>query len=207
VLAVAAVLAVTATAAACGSGHAAPTEQRIGGTTQGISIEVPGSYGVVDLTSETTAVSSIAKLGLTSAVATPLVEQLAKYSQVHPAAAVDAAGTAARSGQFADNIIAYCGGSGTNLSGSAAVPKIKQTMTTQLDGLEVENISMATVPVGGVPGLETQYEVLSSTGLLAAGQLEVAPKAGEFCFVTLTTGPTTFTKSVLTTAAQTAQFP
>jgi hypothetical protein len=208
-LAVAAALAFTATAAACGSGSGTgPANQRIGGTTQGISIEVPGSFGVVDMTSETTAVNSIAKLGLTSsAVVNPLVQQLAQYQQEHPAVAVDATGTAARSGQFADNIIAYCAGSGTDLTGSSALPDIKKTMTTQLDGLEVTGVSTNSLAVGGVPGLVTTYQVLSSTGMLAAGQLEVAPRPGEICFVTLTTAPGTYSKSIISTAAQTAQFP
>lgn len=77
VLAVAAVVAITATATGCSSG---PANQRIGGATQGISIEVPSSFGVVDLTSESTAVSSITKLGLTStAVVQTLVQQAIQY--------------------------------------------------------------------------------------------------------------------------------
>jgi len=53
---------------------------------------------------------------------------------------------------------------------------------------------------------ETTYLLNSSAGTLAAGQLEVAPKPQEFCFVTLTTSQGTFSKSILATAARTAQF-
>jgi hypothetical protein len=200
VLAVAAALAITATAAACGSGS-----QRIGGATQGISIEVPSSFSAVDLTSETAAVNSIAKLGLNAAAVDTLVPQVIKFEQLRAALAVDAKGTAS-SGQFPDNISVYCAASGTDLAGSGAVPTIRQQLTTELNGLLVSSISMADVPVGGVPGLEATYLLNSTSGTLAAGQLEVAPRPQELCHVDLTTSPSTFSSSILTTAAQTAQF-
>jgi hypothetical protein len=202
VLAVAAVVAITAMATGCGSG---PGSQRIGGATQGISIEVPGSYSVLDLTSETTAVNSIAKLGLTSAAAKPLVQQVVQSRSLHPAMAVDSTGTAAKS-EFADTIVAYCDGSGTALTGSRAVPAIKKELNTQFSGLQASGLATDSMPVGGVPGLETTYLLNSAAGTLAAGQLEVAPKPGEFCFVTLTALPGTFSKSILATAAQSARF-
>lgn len=203
VLAVAAALAITATATACGSGSG---NQRIGGATQGISIEVPGSFSVLDLTSQTTAVNSIAKLGLTSAAVDTLVPQVKQFQQLHAALAIDAKGTAISSGQFPDNIAAYCLDSGTDLTGSSAVPTIEKQMTSEFGGLQVADVSMGDIPVGGVPGLETTYLLESSAGTLAAGQLEVAPKPQEFCFVILTTSQATFSKGILSTAAQTAQF-
>jgi hypothetical protein len=202
VLAVVATLAITATATACGSGSGNP---RIGGATQGISIEVPSSFSAVDLTSETTAVNSIAKLGLTSAAVNTLVPQAKQFQQRHAALAVDAKGTAS-SGQFPDNIAAYCLNSGTALVGSSAVPTIKKQLTNQFGGLQVSNVSTDNASVGGVPGVETTYLLSSSTGTLAAGELEVAPKPQQFCFVFLTTSPSTFSVSILSTAAQTAQF-
>ena len=203
VLAAVAALAITATATACGSGSG---NQRIGGATQGISIEVPGAFSALDLTSETTAVNSIAKLGLTSAAVDTLVPQAKQFQQRHAALAVDAKGTGASSGQFPDNIAAYCLASGTDLVGSNAVPTIKKQLTNQFGGLQVSNVSTDNTSVGGVPGVETTYLLNSSTGTLAAGELEVAPKPQEFCFVFLTTSPSTFSISVLSTAAQTAQF-
>lgn len=203
VLAVAAALAISATAAACGSGSG---NQRIGGVTQGISIEVPGSFSVLDLSSETSAVSSIAKLGLAGAAVDTLVPQVKQFQQFHAALAVDAGGAAGSSGQFPDNIAAYCLDSGTDLTGNSAVPTIKKQLTSTFGGLEVADVSMAGTSVGRVPGLETTYLLNSSAGTLAAGQLEVAPKPQEFCFVTLTTSQSTFSKSILATAAQTAQF-
>jgi hypothetical protein len=191
VLVAAATLAITASAAACGSGSGS---QRIGGATQGVSIEVPSSFSVLDLTSETTA-----------AVHT-LVPQVKQFQQVHAALAVAAKGDAGSAGQFPDNISAYCVDSGTDLVGSSAVPTIKARLTNEFGGLQVSNVSMASTPVGGVPGLETTYLLNSSAGTLAAGQLEVAPKPREFCFVALTTSESTFSKSILSTAAQTAQF-
>jgi hypothetical protein len=207
VLAAAAALAITATATACGSASGTGSgsgNQRIGGATQGVSIEVPGSFSVLDLTSETTAVNSVAKLGLTSATVNTLVPQVKQFEQLHAALAVDARGAA--TGQFPDNIGAYCLGSGTGLTGSSAVPTIKKQVTSEFGGLQVADVSMSDVSVGGVAGLETTYLLNSSAGTLAAGQLEVAPKPQEFCFVTLTASPGTFSKSILSTAAQTAQF-
>jgi hypothetical protein len=160
----------------------------------------------LDLASDTTAVNSIAKLGLTSAAVDTLVPQVKQFQQFHAALAVDASGAAASSGQFPDNIGAYCLDSGTDLTGSSAVPMIKKQLTSEFGGLQVTNVSMGGMRVGGVPGLETTYLLDSSAGTLAAGQLEVAPKPQEFCFVTLTTSRGTFSKSILSTAAQTAQF-
>jgi hypothetical protein len=176
----------------------------MGGATQRISVEVPGSFSVVDLTSETTAVNSIAKLGLTKAAVDTLVPQATQFLQFHAALAVDPHG--AGSGKFPDDIGAYCLNSGTNLAGSSAVPTIKKQLASEFGGLQVTHVSMSGMSVGGVPGLETTYQLNSSTGTLAAGQLEVAPKPREFCVVILTTSPSTFSKSVLATAAQTAQF-
>lgn len=171
-----------------------------------LTIEVPGSFSVLDLTSETTAVNSIAKLGLTAADVDTLVPQAKQFQQLHAALAVDAKGTAAKSEGFPDNIGAYCIVSGTDLAGSSAVPTIKKQLTTQFDGLQLSNAAMDDTTIGGVPGLEATYLLNSSAGTLAAGQLEVAPKPQELCFVDLTTSLGTFSESILSTAAQTARF-
>lgn len=205
VLAVAASLAITAAATACASGSGSAA-QRIGGATQGISIEVPGSFTVLDLTSETTAVNSIAKLGLTSAAVNTFVPQVKQFQQLHAALAVDTGEAGPSSGQFPGNISAYCDNSGTDLTGGSAVPTIKKQLTSEFSGLEAADVSTGNMQVGGVPGLETTYLLASSAGTLAAGQLEVAPKPQELCFVTLTTSQGRFSKSVLSTASQTAQF-
>jgi hypothetical protein len=202
VLAVAAALAITAAATACGSGSG---NQRIGGAHQGISVQVPGSFSILDLTSESTAVNSIAKLGLSSAAVDTLVPQAKQLQQFHGALAVDAKETAS-SGQFPNNIGTYCIDSGTDLTGSSAVPTIEKKLTAALGRLKVANVSMIGMPVGGVPGLEVTYLLDSSAGTLAGGELEVAPKPQKLCFVTLTMSPGTFSKSILSTAAQTAQF-
>jgi hypothetical protein len=202
-LEVTAALAITATATACGSGSGS---QRIGGPTQGISIEVPASFSALDLTSETTVVNSIAKLGLTITAVDTLVPQVKQFQQLHAAEAVHAKSITASSEQFPNNITAYCVSSGTDLVGSSAVPTIKKQVTTEFGGLQAADVAMDNVSVGGVPGLETTYLLNSSAGTLAAGQLEVAPKPQEFCTVTLTTSQSTFSKNILSTAAQTAQF-
>jgi hypothetical protein len=202
-LAAAAALAVTAMATACGNGSGG---ERIGGAAQGISVEIPGSFSVLDLTSQTAAVNSVAGLGLTVAAVHTLVPQVKQFQQLHAALAVDAREAAVNPQQFPDNIGAYCLDSGTDLAGSSAVPTIRERLTTEFGGLEVSDVSMDNMPVGGVPGLETTYLLNSSAGTLAAGQLEVAPKPHKLCFVTLTMSQSTFAKSILSTAAQTAQF-
>lgn len=158
------------------------------------------------MTSETTAANSVAKLGLNSEAVDTLVPQVKQFQQLHGALAVDPNGPATNSGQFPDNIGAYCRVSGTALTGSSAVPTIKKQLTSEFGGLQVDDVSMGNIHVGGVPGLETTYLLNSPAGTLAAGQLEVAPKPQEFCFVTLTTSQSAFSRSILSTAAQTAQF-
>jgi hypothetical protein len=203
VLAAAAALAITATATACGGGSGS---ERMGGATQGVSIEVPSSFSVLDLTSEITAANSVAKLGLTMAAVHTLVPAVKQFQQLHAALAVDAKGAAASSGQFPDNISAYCVNSGIDLAGSKAVPTIETQLTNKFRGSQVAILSMGKMLVGGVPGVETTYLLTSSAGTLAAGELEVAPKPQEFCSVILTTSQSTFSKGILSTAAQTAQF-
>jgi hypothetical protein len=70
----------------------------------------------------------------------------------------------------------------------------------------VAGLVTGSTTVGGTPGLETSYQLNSAGGQLAAGQLAVAPKPGEFCFVTLTASAGTFSNDALATVAQTAQF-
>ena len=206
VLAVAAALAITVTAAACGSGSGSATA-RIGGAAQGISVEVPSSFSVLDMTSEATVVNSIAKLGLDLTAVDTLVPQVKQLQQLRGAMAVDGKTATASSGEFPDNIAAYCVNSGTDLTGSSAVATIEQKLRAEFGGLEVSDVSMDNISVGGVPGAETTYLLNSNAGTLAAGQLAVAPRPGEFCYVTLTSASVvTITGSILSTAAQTAQF-
>ena len=203
VLAAAAALAITATATACANGSGS---QRMGGATQGVSIQVPSSFSVLDLTSETTAANSVANLGLTMAAVHTLVPQVKQFQQLHAALAVDGKGATASSGQFPDNIGAFCVNSGIDLAGSSAVPTIETQLTNKFRGSQVAILSMDKMMVGGMPGVETTYLVASSTGTLAGGELDVAPKPQEFCSVILTTSRGTFSKGILSTAAQTAQF-
>jgi hypothetical protein len=204
VLTVAAALTITATATACGSG---PGSSQLGGAAQGISVEVPGSFSVLDMTSESSVANSIAKLGMTLTAVDTLVPQVKQLQQqFHAAMAVDAKTAVPSSGQFPDNVAAYCVDSGTDLAGSSAVPVIKQRLTSEFSKIKVTGVSMSGVPVGGVPGLEATYVLDSSTGPLTGGELAVAPKPQRLCYVTLTTWPATFSQSILSTAAQSAQF-
>jgi hypothetical protein len=63
-------------------------------------------------------------------------------------------------------------------------------------------------PIGGVPGLDTSYQVYSSSqGTIYGSQLEVLPAPDKICFVTVTDGKGESDGSVVSTAAATAQFP
>jgi hypothetical protein len=84
---------------------------------------------------------------------------------------------------------------------------LKAGVQSQLSTIAT-HITEQDVTIGGVPGLETSYQVSSGTlGALYGSQLEVLPKAGKACFVTLTSLSPVQGSDILTVAAKTAQFP
>ena len=53
--------------------------------------------------------------------------------------------------------------------------------------LHAQHLTVTEVKIGGVPGVQVGYTLTSTTsGTLHAAQLEVLPKPGRACFVTLT---------------------
>lgn len=204
----------TATASSAGStappSAAAPTAvpagyRRIGAAAQGVSVAVPASWVIVnpDQQSIDSAANKLKVAGLSASVVSQDFTELRK---VHGVIAVDVASSVADHGQFATTLNAYCSESGVTDTGSAGVPLLKAGVKDEL-GSVASHITQQDAETGGVPGVQTSYQLKSATlGTLYGSQLEVLPKPGVACFVTLTTN-TPGQESVLAVAAKTAQFP
>jgi hypothetical protein len=92
--------------------------------------------------------------------------------------------------------------------GAAGVPLVKDEAAAEFQNLESTHITQRELEVGGVPGVDTSYQVRSSThGTIYGSQLEVLPAPDKICFVTVTVGEGESDGSVVSTAAATAQFP
>jgi hypothetical protein len=179
-------------------------DHRIGGPVQGISVEIPASFKVIDLTSLGSAQASISRLGLSGANANTIAKSIPEMEKLHGVVAVDA-GSAAANGGFASNVNDYCVDSGTSLTGSDVVPAIKQGATALQTQLNAQNVTSTDKQIGGVAGVETTYQLQSSTfGTIYGSQLEVAAKPNKLCFVTLTQKQSS--DAILSVAAQTALF-
>lgn len=160
--------------------------QRIGGPAQGLTLAVPGSWVTVNLGVQTLR-EAINKIGLQGANQATLTQTLQALQKLHAVYAVDTGSAASAPGNFTTNVNAYCLGSGTAESGSASVPLVRQLAVTELQGLGAQNITQQDVEIGGVPGVQTSYTLsTSAAGNLHAAQLEVLPKPGRACFITLT---------------------
>lgn len=108
---------------------------------------------------------------------------------------------------FADNLSAYCGASDVTDVGAAGVPLLKSAAAAEFAQVKATHITQRDIEVGGVPGVESSYQLSSSTeGTLHGSQLEVLPAQNKICFVTVTVGNGQSDASVISTAAATAQF-
>jgi len=111
-------------------------------------------------------------------------------------------------GHFARNLNAYCTTSGVTEVGAAAVPLVKEEAAAEFQQLDSTHITQRDLEIGGVPGVETSYQIYSSTqGTIYGSQLEVLPAADKICFVMVTDGKGESDGSIVSTAAATAQFP
>ena len=185
-----AAIGLAAAVSACG-GSASTTQtsssQRIGGAAQGMSLAVPSSWVTVNF-AEQTMREAIRKIGLHGISQATLTRDMQALQKLHAVYAVDSKSTVGSSGHFATNINAYCTNSGITESGSAGVAILRQSAATELQQIGGQNLSQTDLKVGGVPGVQTSYTLSTSgAGTLHAAQLEVLPKPGRACFVTLTT--------------------
>jgi hypothetical protein len=178
---------------------------RIGGAEQGISVAVPGSWVVVN-PDQNSIDSGANKLKVAGLSATTVSQDLSELQKVHGVIAVDVASAVADHGKFARTVNAYCSESGVTDTGRAGVPLIKAGAKDEIGAIG-SHITQQDTEIGGVPGVQTSYQLKSATiGTLYGSQLEVLPKPSVACFVTLS-AITPQQLSVLAVAAKTAQFP
>jgi hypothetical protein len=178
---------------------------RIGGAEQGISVAVPGSWVVVN-PDQNSIDAGANKLKVAGLSATTVSQDLSELQKVHGVIAVDVASAVADHGKFARTINAYCSESGVTDTGSAGVPLIKAGAKDEIGAIG-SHITQQDAEIGGVPGVQTSYQLKSATiGTLYGSQLEVLPKPSVACFVTLS-AITPQQLSLLAVAAKTAQFP
>jgi hypothetical protein len=181
--------------------------KRVGGSTQGISIAIPSSWATVNL-AQLNLRQALRQMGLKGVSQATLSQNLQALIKLKAVFAADLKSVSSTPGHFATNINAYCSTSGTSDSGKAGVPLLRQSAEAELPQvLHAQHVTVREVTIGGVPGVQVTYTLTSTTsGTLQAAQLEVLPKPGRACFVTLTAaGP--LPSGVLPTVAATAQFP
>lgn len=180
--------------------------RRVGGAAQGISIAVPSSWVTVDLATQTIqqAAKTFQIKGISSS---SIVQSMESLQKTHGIVVFDIASIDATSSHFATNLNAYCTSSGVNNTGSAGVPLIKQAMAGQFRKIGAQDVTQQDVMIGGVPGVQTSYRLVSSSGPVYGTQLEVLPAANKACFVTLTGAPGQFPSNGMPIVAASAQFP
>jgi hypothetical protein len=146
--------------------------------------------------------------GLKDISAATLVQDLTSLQKLHGIIVFDVKSAVDSPDHFTRNLNTYCSVSGITDSGAAAVPFIKAAAQAEFGKLGATNIAERDLEVGGVPGVDTSFQVQSSTqATLYGSQLEVAPKPDQLCFVTLSFGSGESGGNILSTAAATAQFP
>ena len=178
---------------------------RVGGAAQGISIAVPTSWVAINLAKQSiqSAAKSADLKGISSA---ELVQDMTSLQKLHAIIVFDV--TSAVKDHFARNLNAYCSTSGVTEVGAAGVPMVKEEAAAEFQNLDATNITQRELQIGGVPGVESSYQVHSSTqGTIYGSQLEVLPAPNKICFVTVTVGEGESEGNVVSTAAATAQFP
>jgi hypothetical protein len=202
------VAASAASPVASSSASAVPAgDTRVGGTAQGISLDVPTSWVTVDLTQET-AQSAAKKIGLSGISAATILQDLQELQKLHGIMVIDVKYGVDNPAAFAPNLNAYCSASGVNDTGAAGVPLLTQSAAAEFAKVGGTDITQKDLNIGGVPGVVTSYQLTSSSaGTIYQSQLEVLPKPNDACFVTVSVGKGESASSVLSTAAATAEFP
>ena len=181
--------------------------KRVGGAAQGISVAVPSSWVPIDPTKESIE-SSASKAGLSGISAATAAQDLETLQKLHGILVVDAKYAVDNPQNVAPNISLYCSPSGVNNAGASAVPLLKTDAAAEFEKLGATHITQKDLEIGGVPGVESSYQLSSSTvGTIYGSQLEVLPKPDVACIVTLSIGKGVSAGNILSTAAATAEFP
>jgi hypothetical protein len=162
---------------------------------------------VIDPTSESLK-NGASKLNLKGVSAATLVQDVQTMQKLHGIMVVDAKSAVDDPNHFARNLNAYCATSGVSDTGSAGVQLLRTGAAAEFQQMGATNVTQKDIEVGGVPGLETSYQLNSANiGTLYGSQLEVLPKANVACFVTLSVDASESAGNILSVAAATAQFP
>lgn len=181
--------------------------QRIGGTAQGVSLAIPSSWVTVNL-AEMNVKQAEKQMQIKGVSGETVDSSLQSLKKLDGLIAEDGGSAASAPGHFATNLNAYCLASGVNESGSAGLSSMRQAITQEFEqDLHAQNIKIVDANLGGVPGLKTSYAVQSvSAGTLHATQLEVRPRAGRACYVTVTAAGQV-PSAVVQAAESTMQYP
>jgi hypothetical protein len=170
-------------------------------------VAAPASWVAVNLARESIE-SAASKIGLKGISASTLVQLMESLQKQHPVIVFDVKSAQDSPRDFARNLNAYCVVSGVNDVGAAGVPLIKAEAAAGFQRLNAANVTQRDIQIGGVPGVETSYQLnATSAGTIYGSQLEVLPKPDKACFVTLTVVQGQSADNILSVAASTAQFP
>ncbi|HEX8005936.1 MAG TPA: hypothetical protein VF482_05840 [Trebonia sp.] len=174
---------------------------------QGISIAAPASWVAVNLAKQTME-SAAKEAGLSGISPATLVQDMESLQKLHGVIVFDVKSAVDSPQHFANNLNAYCLASGVTDVGAAGVPLLKTGAAAEFEKVGATHLTQKDLEIGGVPGLETSYQLNSSSvGTIYGSQLEVLPKPDKACFVTVTAGKGQSEGNVVSTAAATAQFP
>lgn len=109
---------------------------------------------------------------------------------------------------FARNLNAHCFATGSANAGASGLPFLKQAAVAGWEKLGATHITQKDLQIGGVPGVETSYQLSSWTyGTVYQSQLTVLSKPGKVCYVTVTAAKGESAGNVAGVAAATARFP
>jgi hypothetical protein len=182
-------------------------DTRVGGSAQGISVDVPAEWVTVNLAKETVQ-SAANRIGLSGISAATLMQDMDSLQKLHGILVIDVKYAVEHPQAFDPNLNAYCSTSGVTDTGSAAVPLIKTGAAAEFAQVGATHITQQDLEIGGVAGVETSYQLSSSgVGTIYGSQLEVLPKPNQACYVTVSVTKGESIGDVLSTAAATAQFP
>jgi hypothetical protein len=198
----------TASPTASSSAAAVPAGYtRVGGAAQGISVAAPATWVAIDLAKQSID-SAANKIGLSGFSASTLISDMQSLQKLHALFVVDVKSAVDGSQHFAPNLNAYCVASGVTDVGAAGAPLLKEEAAAEFEKVGATHVTQENLQIGGVPGVETSYQLSSSSvGTLYGSQLEVLPKSNQACFVTLTVAKGQSSAGILSVAAATAQFP
>ncbi len=201
----------SASGAASVSAASAAGYKRIGGPAQGVSLEVPDSWAVINFAQGETLQEAMKRLEVIGISQAALRQELQGIQKQNAVSAIDLKSAANSPGHFATNIYAFCGSSGVTDTGSAGMTFLRHEEASGIRQYPVQHVSMTQTLVGGIPGLQVSLsydaKVAGTIYTLDARQLVVLPKPGRVCSVTLTAPAGQIPGAVLTHARTTVNFP